>query len=467
MSKDSYGEQDLFSFFGNGFSQSSEPKSEESAVVASGSTTIVQTDTQSEPTVKDSESEISAEGITNVVSLKERRINKGKHNPSNDGCSDSCDPEGNENDSLSEDESDALSDDEQEDETAADNAELTGGGVTKNDNKAVTPKAVSKPVFNTVTFICYAGITRPITKYFTEDQLAVLEMEDVRKRLEQDYPEMSKTRTKMEWDEKKGLIIPIITGGKKGAFLVNGTRGYFSSSKELHENMEPINIFATQDGFYEIRENPIGVFVAKADRQELEEWDSFDQFSAELPPNEHLESCREGFKLKLPKIPDELFTQLLSFFMDYAEHEVEVMGVFYWDSIGKRYILDVPFQSVSKVSVDPCYSQFPPNYIKVAEIHSHNTMKAFFSSIDNADELGTMLYAVIGRLKKGDSSIRFDIQTRAGVSGKFIPLAPTVWINGDYVSEDYSWNLTPFTPYPTKWQKRVTIQECGGELSYD
>ncbi|MDN4067655.1 hypothetical protein QYF50_07080 [Paenibacillus vini] len=87
----------------------------------------------------------------------------------------------------------------------------------------------------------------------------------------------------------------------------------------------------------------------------------------------------------------------------------------------------------------------------------HNTMSAYFSSVDNADELGTMLFGVIGRIKKASGTIRFDIRTRAGVAGKFIPLLPEVWIDCDYDSLDESWNLIPYTPYPEKWKSRVTI----------
>ena len=37
-------------------------------------------------------------------------------------------------------------------------------------------------------------------------------------------------------------------------------------------------------------------------------------------------------------------------------------------------------------------------YLYYADIHSHNSMKAVFSAIDDMDERGTRLYLVIGRL---------------------------------------------------------------------
>jgi len=41
-------------------------------------------------------------------------------------------------------------------------------------------------------------------------------LEQIRTHLEQDYPELSKDRTHMEYDEEKGLIIPILKGSRKG-----------------------------------------------------------------------------------------------------------------------------------------------------------------------------------------------------------------------------------------------------------
>lgn len=240
--------------------------------------------------------------------------------------------------------------------------------------------------------------------------------------------------------QKKNLIIPMVTGGKKGAFFSRGLKGFFFSSKDLIKHQEPINILAAQDGYYELRENAIGVFIAKASVVD------------------ELEPCREGFKMSLPKIPAELFAQLVSFFADYSIHddgEVEVMGVFYWDTENRRYVLDVPFQEVSKIKVDACYSEFPPHFIKVAEFHSHNTMSAYFSEIDDADELGTMLYGVVGKLQQGFCDITYDVRTRAGVAGRFIPLNPAFIIEGDYPEGKVKSTIP--VEYPLQWHEHVII----------
>ncbi|MFX3637307.1 MAG: hypothetical protein ACE3L7_01525 [Candidatus Pristimantibacillus sp.] len=357
---------DLFSYF-SGISQSESTNSNGEGVIdtSPGEKKSESSDSLSSGSEKKQSGAQNTEDDSKVVRFMRRQ--KELENKQLDACSEIKKDHAAE-DQLSEDERDALTDEESVDEEAANNAEL-GGQATKTDNKTALTKE-EKPVFNVTTFICYAGITRPITKYFPEEKLSLIEMEDVRKRLEKDHPELSKQRTKMDWDKRKNIIVPIVTGGKKGAYFIDGTRGYFSTAKELFENKESINIYATKDGFYDIRENTIGVFVAKTNATELQEWEMFNQFKAQLPSIEQLESCHEGFKLCLPKLPNSLFIQLVSFFMDYADQDVEVMGVFYWNNMEKRYLLDIPYQQVTKVLVDPCYTEFPQHFIKVAEVHS-------------------------------------------------------------------------------------------------
>lgn len=149
--------------------------------------------------------------------------------------------------------------------------------------------------------------------------------------------------------------------------------------------------------------------------------------------------------MKLPKIPAELFSKLVSLFADFARVQVEVMGVFYWDCQENKYVLDVPYQVVTKVSIKPRYPEVPFHYIKVAEVHSHNTMHAYFSSVDDADELGTMLYGVVGALRTNGDVITYDVCTRAGMAGNFINIEPDVMIDGKL-------GIQKHTAYEEKWK---------------
>jgi len=60
-------------------------------------------------------------------------------------------------------------------------------------------------------------------------------------------------------------------------------------------------------------------------------------------------------------------------------------------------------------------------YIHFMDVHSHNSMRAFFSPIDDADEKATRLYTVIGNLDK----YLPDIKTRFSNGGTFHEIDPS------------------------------------------
>jgi len=85
-------------------------------------------------------------------------------------------------------------------------------------NKAVSSKtpAASKdkeklPVDKT-RIVCYAG-----HKIFIEDQ--TLSLEKIRKQLEKEFPELSKGRTEMAYDDTTGIVVPIIKAKKNGGLF--------------------------------------------------------------------------------------------------------------------------------------------------------------------------------------------------------------------------------------------------------
>ena len=57
----------------------------------------------------------------------------------------------------------------------------------------------------------------------------------------------------------------------------------------------------------------------------------------------------------------------------------------------------------------------------VVDLHSHNSMPAFWSHTDNQDERGLRFYAVIGRL----DTDRPEIRCRVGVYGHHWPVPAT------------------------------------------
>jgi PRTRC genetic system protein A len=126
-------------------------------------------------------------------------------------------------------------------------------------------------------------------------------------------------------------------------------------------------------------------------------------------------------QLHVPKIPERIYNQIKSFFRDIADrmNDAEAFAQIYYDTRENKYIVHVPEQTVSKASVrydaEKNLNEIDRDrYIFVFEVHSHNTMNAFFSGTDNGDEKETKFYGVMGKIK--DSVI--DEKYRFMVNGK-------------------------------------------------
>jgi PRTRC genetic system protein A len=102
------------------------------------------------------------------------------------------------------------------------------------------------------------------------------------------------------------------------------------------------------------------------------------------------------------KIPIQLFDQVVAFFkqvMEVKKSELEAMIWVCWDQ-ESGYHLIVPEQRVSKASASYDWASLPAGKTIVCDIHSHNTMGAFFSGTDNRDDQGNIGFSgVVGRLK--------------------------------------------------------------------
>ena len=88
---------------------------------------------------------------------------------------------------------------------------------------------------------------------------------------------------------------------------------------------------------------------------------------------------------------------------------------------------------------------YPEHMIHVMDIHSHNTMPAKFSVIDDADEKATRLYAVMGRLDR----VLPDITVRASCGGEFIHVDPT---------DVFETKIRSF-PHPEIWDKQINYDQ--------
>lgn len=126
--------------------------------------------------------------------------------------------------------------------------------------------------------------------------------------------------------------------------------------------------------------------------------------------------CFESFSFsnEFIKIPIGVLYATIDFYRlvmkTYQNSEVMTMVVY--DSILRDYKIIVPEQFVSGATVKYDHVTFSENEEYIVSMHSHNTMKAFFSVPDDNDEKRAMLYGVLGKLS-GDSYETLESKFRA------------------------------------------------------
>jgi hypothetical protein len=227
-------------------------------------------------------------------------------------------------------------------------------------------------------------------------------------------------------------IKPRVTAQSKGTTKNAAYKGVFANLEEVDAANKTISILPAKDGkVYEIRKNPLGLFTTPVVGCEM------------------LSDVKAGFipAPGIPLIPMNLTMQIVAFFRYFTQRgaDREALVNIYWDKHGKEFIVDTPTQIVSRVSVDsienPDY--ISDRYIHFMDIHSHNSMRAFFSSVDDADEKATRLYTVIGRLDKYFPEIR----TRISNGGKFHEIDPSEVF--EYIARSY----------PDDWTDKITFRE--------
>lgn len=207
-------------------------------------------------------------------------------------------------------------------------------------------------------------------------------------------------------------VKPRVTAQSKG--VASAYKGVFSSLEEAETAGKVISILPAKDGnVYEVRNTEMGKFITPIS-------DGSPGGSCEL-----LSDVRAGFIPVLPPIPAELMMQIFAFFRyyTYQESKNEALVNIYWDKNTQEFIVDAPDQVVNEVSVNSQISEefTEDRYIHYMDIHSHNTMPAFFSSVDDHDEKATRLYTVVGKLNECVP----EIKTRISNGGKFLEINPT------------------------------------------
>lgn len=143
------------------------------------------------------------------------------------------------------------------------------------------------------------------------------------------------------------------------------------------------------DGLWLWRKNKIGVFSRKIKDIQV----------AGLPVGPAAD-----FKMALPKIPVDILQAQVCFYRKVMAkfQNAEAYTMIFWDMQDQKYVVGCPKQLVSKGNVTYDLEKTWPadRYLNVVSCHSHNTMAAFYSSTDDADEKGDMLYMVMGTLDR-------------------------------------------------------------------
>ena len=209
-------------------------------------------------------------------------------------------------------------------------------------------------------------------------------------------------------------------------------KGRFGTLDEARASDKVICLIPSRDGrIYELRKMEQGEFIA--------------------PKNNVVDfsEIRAGFTPALPKIPGQLMGEIIAFFRAFMteNEENEVLALIYWDKEEKRFFAYVPKQSVCKERVEANLHDCPyddaERYICYADIHSHNSMDAFFSGTDDRDERSTGLYLVLGKL----DHFYPEIEARIFCGDSFVPIDPDTVIEGlEY-------------PFPKEWLEQVSIRK--------
>lgn len=243
-------------------------------------------------------------------------------------------------------------------------------------------------------------------------------------------------KAKSDADKSPACIVkPRIKAQNKGDVLkLPSYKEFCFTQAGARKSEKAIVILPSSDGrLYEMRKTPIGTFTAQ---------------TGHIP---ELPVVRSGFQMNLPKIPAHVLMQIINFFGKLSDqYALEALVHILYDTIRGKYVVRVPKQKLTHVSVHSVMEVYPDHLIHVMDIHSHNTMPARFSSTDNEDEKATRLYAVIGRLDK----VFPDITVRASCGGKFIPLSPSEVFEADFKA--YS--------YPDGWEDRIHKSPYRGML---
>lgn len=208
-----------------------------------------------------------------------------------------------------------------------------------------------------------------------------------------------------------GRVLQISTPPPNPAAVLAGIRAQIDYSRLADDAAPdvaaPISYIIAKNGLFEVRDNDIARIITQ--------------------PKEVLGVATEmqaGIERKLPPVPFEMLRTTIAFFREVVAKRsgAEAIVRVWWDRETSTYSIRIPegTQRVTGGGVhhdDNFDVDVSGRYLLVMDIHSHNTMSAFWSGIDDADERkapeGRML-GVIGKLTSLMPEWKWRMRTREG-----------------------------------------------------
>lgn len=168
----------------------------------------------------------------------------------------------------------------------------------------------------------------------------------------------------------------------------------FSVEKFDTEATTPIKTGVFSNGFFQERVAPIGKFVIPTEKTVQD----FTKYGLTVPCEQSFEANHDD----IPKIPVGVLREVIRIYRKVSETiSSEVYTAIVWDRVAKDFFIHIPEQEVSAATIS--YENTADIYNNndlcvIMDIHSHNVMDAFFSSVDLADEKATRYFGVIGKI---------------------------------------------------------------------
>ena len=141
-----------------------------------------------------------------------------------------------------------------------------------------------------------------------------------------------------------------------------------------------------------------------------------------------LNSVDSSARLYIPKIPEKIFADMYRFFIDvYKKYASEAILLIFYNEATQDYKIISPKQEVSAASMEYDRKFTIKNYTMIGDIHSHGSMSAFHSSVDDADEESfDGLHITLGHIMKDEISISASIV----INGSRFIIDPLEYIEG-------------------------------------